>query len=105
MWDTHGTNSLRSSVNKANEVKVGLLILFAFSFSQHQGKENQIKINVQAQETLDFMPTLFITSNVIKYVDFNKCAFCCACIHFSNNEFAFINFSQVINTTRLFPQS
>ena len=104
MWNAYGTSSLQPPVNRANEVNIGLLILFAFSFSQHQGKENQIKINVQAQGTLDFMPTLFITPNVIKHVDFSKCTFCYACIDFNSNEFAFIiiYFSQIINTTLVY---
>lgn len=50
------------------------------------------------------MPTLFITPNVIKYVDFNKCTFCYACIDFNSNEFAFIiiYFSQIINITLVY---
>lgn len=50
------------------------------------------------------MPTLFITPNVIKYVDFNKCTFCYACIDFNSNEFAFIiiYFGQIINTTLVY---
>lgn len=50
------------------------------------------------------MPTLSITPNVIKYVDFNKCTFCLACIDFNSNEFAFIiiYFSQIINTTLVY---
>lgn len=31
-------------VNKANEMNIGLLILFAFSFSQHQGKKIRSKL-------------------------------------------------------------
>lgn len=38
--ESNGTNSLQSPVHRANEVNIGLLILFAFSFSPHQGKEN-----------------------------------------------------------------
>ena len=59
MWNAYGTSSLQPPVNKANEVNIGLLILFAFSFSQQYLSGREV-LNFDKAQYINIFP--FIVS-------------------------------------------